>query len=160
MVLAFWWKRSRVGEKSIHDSNMYCQWRLKEVERIFLRIQQCKHSKYSRLFTMNTIILFTTFLFFHHQILAIYALTCPTFQEIAVRLPNGQKFALLLPKSFVETKIAIFFYGTNLSLLFIKIEHIQNCFVCNKSLNNMKFNCLGEFYCISFKSFRDLVLYL
>ena len=86
---------------------------------------------------MNTIILFTTFLFFHHQILAIYALTCPTFQEIAVRLPNGQKFALLLPKSFVETKIAIFFYGTNLSLLFIKIEHIQNCFVCNKSLNTV-----------------------
>ena len=78
---------------------------------------------------MNTSILFTTFLFFHHQILAIYALTCPTFQEIAVRLPNGQKFALLLPKSFVETKIAIFFYGTNLSLLFIKIEHIQTVWV-------------------------------
>ena len=46
---------------------------------------------------------------------------------------NGQKFALLLPKSFAKSKIAIFFYGTNLSLLFIKIP------------KKMQFNCWMNF---------------
>ena len=47
---------------------------------------------------------------------------------------NGQKFALLLPKSFVKSKIAFM---------------VQTCHLCvYKSLKKMQFNCLTEFYYI------------
>ena len=47
---------------------------------------------------------------------------------------NGQKFALLLPKSFVKSKIAFM---------------VQTCHFCvYKSLKKMQFNCLSEFYYI------------
>ena len=70
--------------------------------------------------------------FFHHQILAIYALNLSYFPSKKLHCPmNGQKFALLLPKSFVKSKIAFM---------------VQTCHFCvYESLKKMQFNCWMNF---------------
>ena len=131
------------GEMSIHSSNTLSM--KPKRSWTFLRIQQRKHSNTVGLFTVNTIILFTTFLFVLSSSNPCHLRTKLVLLSKKLHCPmNGQKFALLLPKSFVKSKIA--FNGTNLSLLFIKCV----LFVIKKK---MQFNCLSEFYYILFRSF-------
>ena len=126
------------GEMSIHSSNTLSM--KPKRSWTFLRIQQRKHSNTVGLFTMNTIILFTTFLFVLSSSNPCHLRTQLVLLSKKLHCPmNGQKFALLLPKSFVKSNIAFM---------------VQTCHFCvYKSLKKMQFNCLNEFYYILFRSF-------